>query len=95
METAGPAEVQGYLEQVDYPTTKAELLEAARRVGANPATLAALAQLPDRDYGSRADVSDALGKLQFGLNMDRREADEGEHGLVIGPEDEGGDLEEV
>jgi hypothetical protein len=95
LEQAGPAQVQGFLKQAVYPLSNEQLLATARAAGATPEVLLALEQLPAREYGSQAEVSDALGELQFGLAMDRDHVDEDEHGLVIGPEDAGGDLEDV
>jgi hypothetical protein len=95
VEQAGPAQVQEFLEQAEYPLPKEQLLATARASGAPLEVLLALEQLPAREYGSQAEVSDALGELQFGLAMDRDHVDEDEHGLVIGPEDAGGDLEDV
>lgn len=95
LEQAGPAQVQGFLEQAEYPLSKERLIATARAAGATPEVLRALELLPAREYASQADVSDALGALQFGLDMDRDRVAEDQHGLVLGPEDEGEDREEV
>lgn len=84
MEEIGPAEVQGALEGVAYPAAKRDLLAWAEGGGAQGPVLAALEMLPDRRYGSAAEVTEALAEIQFGLDLQ-----EDREGVVIEPEVEG------
>lgn len=59
-----PIEVQKYLEGVDYPASKQTLIDKARRMGADANVCASLEQLPDEDFQTPADVSQALGEAQ-------------------------------
>lgn len=52
-----PVEVQKYLAGVDYPTTRAELVERARDSGAPSEVTSLLEQLPDKEFDSPAAVS--------------------------------------
>jgi predicted outer membrane protein len=63
MPHVNPIQVQKYLKGVDYPASKAALLEKARSMGADENVCASLEQLPDEDYQTPADVSQAFGRL--------------------------------
>ncbi len=58
-----PVQVQRFLRGVDYPARKAQLVEAARRERADENTVVKLNRLPDQDYSSPHDVSQAIGDL--------------------------------
>jgi hypothetical protein len=58
-----PIQIQKFLKGVDYPASKAELLEMAEQEGADENARQALEQLPDQEYQSPVDVSEALGKI--------------------------------
>ena len=58
-----PIQIQKYLKGVDYPASKSDLLENAERNGADKDTRTTLEQLPDEEYETPADVSQALGKI--------------------------------
>ena len=49
-----------FLEQVEYPATKREVVEQARRAGLDVDALLAFERLPERRYSSSDQVTDAL-----------------------------------
>ena len=55
-------EVQKYLAGADYPATKEQLLEHAKRQGASKDVLEALSNIPDREYDGPNKVSSAVAK---------------------------------
>jgi predicted outer membrane protein len=63
MAHVNPVQIQKYLKGIDYPASKAALLDKAKSMGADEAICASLAQLPDEDFQTPADVSQAFGKL--------------------------------
>lgn len=60
MAHANPIQIQKYLKGVDYPTNKAALLENAKKLGADENICASLEQLPDEDFQTPAEVSQAF-----------------------------------
>jgi sporulation protein YlmC with PRC-barrel domain len=60
---ANPVEVQKFLEGVDYPTRKADLVREAERQGASESVRATLERIRDEKFDSPADVSEAIGRL--------------------------------
>ena len=60
---ANPVEVQAFLEGVGYPTRKRELLREAENQGARSEVRATLRRLPDKQFESPTDVSEAIGAL--------------------------------
>ncbi len=60
MAHANPIQIQKYLKGVDYPATREELIENARKLGADDSICASLEQLPDEDFQTPADVSQAF-----------------------------------
>lgn len=66
MAHVNPIQVQKFLKGVDYPATKAELLEKARSLGADQNIQETLEQLPDESFQTPADVSEAMGKQPAG-----------------------------
>jgi predicted outer membrane protein len=63
MAHVNPIQVQKYLKGVDYPASKAALLEKARSMGADENICTSLEQLPDEEFETPADVSQAFGAL--------------------------------
>jgi len=63
MAHVNPIQVQKYLKGVDYPASKKTLLEKAKSMGADDNICASLEQLPDEDFQTPADVSQAFGAL--------------------------------
>ena len=60
MAHANPIQIQKYLKGVDYPASKAALIENAKNLGADESICASLEQLPDEDFQTPADVSEAF-----------------------------------
>lgn len=60
MEHANPIQIQKYLKGVDYPANKAQLIENARHLGADENICASLEQLPDEEFQTPAEVSQAF-----------------------------------
>jgi hypothetical protein len=58
-----PIQMQKYLKGVDYPASKEDLIANAEREGADEDIRTTLEQLPDEEYRTPADVSQALGKI--------------------------------
>jgi hypothetical protein len=58
-----PIQVQTYLKGVDYPASKQTLIDKAKSMGADENICASLEQLPDEDFQTPADVSQAFGEL--------------------------------
>jgi len=58
-----PIQIQKFLKGVDYPAGKAELIENAKKLGADQDVCKELEQLADEEFQTPADVSQALGKL--------------------------------
>jgi hypothetical protein len=58
-----PIQIQKFLKGVDYPASKSDLLKNADREGADEEVRTTLEQLPDEEYESPADVSEALGNI--------------------------------
>jgi hypothetical protein len=62
-ETPSPIRVQKYLGGLDYPVGKEDILDRARKQGADDETLHMLEQLPDQEYSSPIAISREVGKL--------------------------------
>lgn len=60
---ANPFEVQRFLEAVGYPAAKRELVREAKEQGADARVRSTLEKLPDQEFGSPAEVSEAIGNL--------------------------------
>ncbi len=58
------AELQVMLEGVPLPAGKLELIEHARREGAEPGLVGLLESLPERQYGSIDEVAETLHPVQ-------------------------------
>jgi predicted outer membrane protein len=63
MAHVNPVQVQKFLKGVDYPASKAQLIEKAMSLGADENVRASLEQLPDEEFQTPADVSQAFGRL--------------------------------
>jgi Protein of unknown function (DUF2795) len=60
---ANPVEVQAFLEGVGYPTGKRELVREAESQGASRNVRATLRRLPEQQFESPTEVSEAIGEL--------------------------------
>jgi hypothetical protein len=76
MAHANPIQIQKYLKGVDYPADKATLIDAAKKQGADESVCASLEQLPDEEFQTPADVSEAFS----GPSQDHAERDGGGSG---------------
>lgn len=63
MAKVSPIEVQKHLSGVNYPASKQDLLEEAEEQGADETVRSTLAQLPDQQFETPADVSRAIGQI--------------------------------
>ena len=61
---ANPVEVQRFLEGVGYPTRKDRLVQEARSRGASRDVRDTIEQLPERQFDSPTDVSEAIGSMR-------------------------------
>lgn len=64
MAKVNPVQIQKYLSGVDYPASKDDLVKYARNQGADENVQETLRQIPDQQYQTPADVSQAIGKLE-------------------------------
>ena len=60
---ASPIDVQRFLEDVNYPVRRSTLVDHAGRRGANEDVRATLERLPDEQFESPTEVSEAIGRL--------------------------------
>lgn len=60
MAHANPIQIQKFLKGVDYPAKKAALIENARKLGADDKVCASLDELPDEEFQTPAEVSQAF-----------------------------------
>ena len=61
-QAVNPIQLQRFLDGVNYPASKQDLIETARKQGAGDQVLETLRRMPDKRYGSPVDVSQAVGK---------------------------------
>jgi len=62
--TVNPIQMQKFLKGVDYPASKKDLVEIAERNGADEDVRTTLERLPDEEFQTPADVSQALAKIK-------------------------------
>lgn len=63
MAKVNPIQMQKYLKGMDYPAGKKQLIEHAKRSGADENVCSTLEQLPDEQFETPAEVSKAVGKI--------------------------------
>jgi len=63
MAHANPVEIEKYLEGVDYPAKKNDLIKHARQQGASQDVLEALRDLREGNFTSPVDVNRAVGEV--------------------------------
>jgi hypothetical protein len=61
-----PIQLQKHLKGVNYPASKDDLMQTARKNKADENVASALEQLPDKEYRTPADVSQAIGQQNGG-----------------------------
>jgi len=59
-----PIQLQKHLKGVDYPASKEQLVQYAQKQGADENAISVLQQLPDEEYESPTDVSEAVGEIE-------------------------------
>ena len=59
-----PANVTHHLKGIDFPASKRDLLQHAKKNGADPAVMEVIRGMPDKEYGSMADVMKGFGQQQ-------------------------------
>ena len=52
-----------FIEGLDYPISKCDILEAARAASIDPTVLASLEKLPDREYVDTQDLTKQLNAV--------------------------------
>lgn len=72
MAHANPIQIQKYLRGVDYPASKDELIKAAEKNGADENIRASLEELPDEQFQTPADVSEAFKGPSSGHVADKK-----------------------
>jgi len=60
----GTAEISKYLSGINFPCSKEELINHARRNNAPENVLQTLRRIPDRTYNSMSDVMSGVGRVE-------------------------------
>ncbi|HEY9661577.1 MAG TPA: DUF2795 domain-containing protein [Allocoleopsis sp.] len=63
MAKVNPIQLQKHLKGMDYPASKEDLLQHAKKHGADDNVCSVLEQLPEDEYETPADVSKAVGGI--------------------------------
>lgn len=58
-----PIQVEKFLEGLDYPASKDEIIEHAKNQGADEDILGTLQQLPERDYEGPVGISEEIESM--------------------------------
>lgn len=61
MANSSPIEVQKYLKGVDYPAKKEDLVEAAKKNGADQEICEMIEHLPNQEFEKPTDITKAMG----------------------------------
>jgi hypothetical protein len=64
MAKINPIELQKHLKGLDYPAEKDDIVRTAQQHGADEDLTKVLAQLPDQQFETPAEISKAVGDLQ-------------------------------
>ena len=64
MAKVNPIQMQKYLKGMDYPAKKKDLIEHAKKAGADENICSTLEQLPDEEFETPAAVSKSVGKIE-------------------------------
>ncbi len=64
MAKVNPVQVQKYLGGLDYPASKQDLIKHAEQEGADENVRSTLDKVPDQEYETPADVSEAIGEVE-------------------------------
>ncbi|WP_167759798.1 DUF4142 domain-containing protein [Massilia horti] len=76
MAHVNPVQIQKFLKGMDYPASKASLIDKAKSEGADANVCASLEMLPDEMFQTPADVSQAFGRLPDDVTGGRDEGQE-------------------
>lgn len=63
MATVNPIQVQKVLKGMEYPASKQDVVEHAKKHGADENICSTLEQMPDQEFETPADVSKAIGEI--------------------------------
>ena len=58
-----PTQVQKFLNGVDYPASKSDIITNAQKEGADEKVMSMLQRLPEQNFQTPTDVSEALRQL--------------------------------
>ncbi len=64
MAKINPIQLQKHLKGMDYPASKEDLIQHAQKQGADDNAISVLQQLPEQQYKTPTDVSEAVGSVQ-------------------------------
>jgi len=64
MANVNPVQVEKSLDGVNYPASKQDLIDTAKKQGASQDTIDTLQKMPGKTYNSPVDVSEAIGKIE-------------------------------
>jgi len=59
-----PAQIEKYLKGIDFPSSKQSLINHAKQNNAPDGVMQLLQRMPDKEYGSAADIAREIGKLE-------------------------------
>lgn len=63
MAKANPIQLQKHLKGLTYPTNKEDLIQHAKKHGADNNAISVFEQMPEDEYETPADVSKAIGEI--------------------------------
>ncbi|MBD2430690.1 MULTISPECIES: DUF2795 domain-containing protein [Fischerella] len=64
MAKINPIQLQKHLKGMDYPASKEELIQHAQQNGADENAISVLQQLPEQEYQTPTDVSEAVSAIE-------------------------------
>jgi hypothetical protein len=64
MAKVNPIQLQKFLKGMDYPAKKQDLLDLAKKNGADDNVLSTLHEIEDEEFETPADVSKAVGAVE-------------------------------
>ena len=64
MANINPVQLQKYLSGIDYPASKTDLVNTARREGADQNAIAVLERLPEKRFNGPNDISQAVSEMK-------------------------------
>jgi len=59
-----PAQIEKFLKGIDFPVSKQSLINHAKQNKAPDDVMQLLQRMPDKEYGSAADIAREIGKLE-------------------------------